>query len=194
MLLGTWCTLCLLAALAMLVMIPFAIDEVVAMGQFLYWSKCRDKPLIRTFFKGGAVEGGKEDDSDALTSPSALWADTRRGITLPWTLAASVALGLLLMFTRPLIGTEGTMANSDHVVGALVITVAIIATAEVARALRFVNILFGGWLLAAPFLLDGGSSTATVVSIVFGVALIGLSLPRGRRSDEHYAGWDRYVI
>lgn len=86
------------------------------------------------------------------------------------------------------------MANSDHVVGALVITVAIIATAEVARALRFVNILFGGWLLAAPFLLDGGSSTATVVSIVFGVALIGLSLPRGRRSDEHYAGWDRYVI
>lgn len=193
-LLGTWCTLCLIAALAMLVMIPFAIDEVIAMGQYLYWSKCRGRPLIRTFFKGGPVEGGQEDHSDALASPAAFWADTTRGITLPWTLAASVLLGLILMFTRPLFGTEGAMANSDHLIGAMTLTVAIIATAEVARALRFVNVLFGGWLLAAPFLLDGGSGTATVVSIVFGVALIGLSLPRGRRSDEHYAGWDRYVI
>ena len=193
-LLGTWCTLCLLAALAMLVMIPFAIDEVIAMGQYLYWSKCRGRPLIRTFFKGGPVEGGKEDHSDKLASPTAIWADTTRGITLPWTLAASVALGLILMFTRPLLGTEGAMANSDHLMGALTVTVAIIATAEVARALRFLNVLFGAWLLAAPFLLDGGGTAAAIVSIAVGLALIALSLPRGKRSDEHYAGWDRLIL
>lgn len=193
-LLGTWCTLCLLAALAMLVMIPFAIDEVIAMGQFLYWAKCRGKPLIRTFFKGDAVDGGEEDHSDALASPAAFWADTTRGITLPWTLAASVAIGLFLMLTRLVLGTEGPMANSDHVVGALVLTVAIIATAEVARALRFINAAFGAWLIAAPFLLDGASSAASFVSVALGLALIALSLPRGRRSKEHYAGWDRFVI
>lgn len=32
------------------------------------------------------------------------------------------------------------------------------------------------------------------VSIVLGLALVGLSIPRGRRSKEHYAGWDRFVI
>jgi uncharacterized membrane protein len=32
---GTYCTLCLLAALAMLVMIPLTLDEVVAMGQYM---------------------------------------------------------------------------------------------------------------------------------------------------------------
>lgn len=58
-LLGTWCALCLTAALAMLIMIPLAIDEVVAMGRYLYWSKRRGRPLIRTFFKGGPVEGAR---------------------------------------------------------------------------------------------------------------------------------------
>ena len=193
-LIGTWCTLCLLAALAMLIMIPFALDEVIAMGQFLYWAKCRGKPLIRTFFKGDAVEGGEEDHSDALASPGAFWADTTRGITLPWTLLASMAIGLLLMLTRLLFGTEGAMANSDHVVGALVITVAIIATAEVARALRFINLGFGIWLIAAPLLLDGAGAPASIASVLAGLVLIALSLPRGERSREHYAGWDRFVL
>lgn len=46
---GTWSTPALIAALAMLIMIPFALDEVIAMGQFLYWAHCQGKPLIRNF-------------------------------------------------------------------------------------------------------------------------------------------------
>ena len=193
-LLGTWCTLCLGAALAMLIMIPIALDEVIAMGQYLYWSKRRGRPLIRTFFKGGPVEGGREDHSDVLASPTAFWTDTIRGMTLPWTLAASMAVGVFLMFTRLTFGTEVPLANSDHLVGALTLTVAVIATAEVARALRFINVLFGLWLIAAPFVLEGGNSIAMIVSVVLGLTLALLSLPRGTRSKEHYAGWDRFVL
>ena len=192
---GTWSTPALIAAFAMLVMIPFALDEVIAMGQFLYWSHCRGKPLLRTFFKGDAVDGGQEDTSDALASWPAFWADTTRGITLPWTLAVSIAIGAFLMLTRLVFGTSGPMANSDHVVGALAITVAIIATAEVARPLRFVNALLGAWLVAAPWLLEGvASPVAAWASVAAGVLLAALSLPRGRRTSEHYAGWDRYVV
>ena len=192
---GTWSTPALIAALAMLIMIPFALDEVIAMGQFLYWSHCRGKPLLRTFLKGDAVDGGQEDTSDALGSWPAFWADTTRGITLPWTLGVSIAIGAFLMLTRLIFGTSGSMANSDHVVGALAITVAIIATAEVARPLRLVNALFGAWLAAAPWLLDGvASPVAAWASVAMGLALVTLSLPRGRRTSEHYAGWDRYVV
>lgn len=191
---GTWSTPALIAGLAMLIMIPFAVDEVIAMGQYLRWSKREGKPLIRTFFKGGAAPGGEVDAADVMSSPRALWKDTVRGVTLPWTLAASVGVGVFLMLTRLLLGTEGPMANSDHVVGALVITAAIIATAEVARALRFVIVGFGAWLIAAPFLLEGASATAAFISPLLGLALIGLGLPRGRRSQEHYAGWDRFVV
>lgn len=45
------------------------------------------------------------------------------------------------------------MANSEHLMGALTVTVAVIATVEVARLLRFINAAFGAWLVAAPFLL-----------------------------------------
>lgn len=130
----------------------------------------------------------------ARTSPVALWADARRGLTLPRTLAATIVLGAFLMLTRLVLGTSGEMANSDHVVGALVITVSIITTAEVARALRFINAAFGGWLIAAPFLLEGADAPATIASVVIGLLLIALSLPRGERSREHYAGWDKYVL
>jgi nucleoside-diphosphate-sugar epimerase/uncharacterized membrane protein len=193
-LLSTWCTLCLAAALAMLIMIPFALDEVIAMGQYLYWSKRRGRPLIRTFFKGGPMEGGDEDSTDGLASPSALWADTTRGLTLTWTLAVSMAIGVFLMFTRLTLGTQVPMANSDHLIGALTLTVAVIATAEVARPVRFLNVLFGAWLIVAPFALEGASSIAMIVSIALGLALIALSLPRGARGKEHYAGWDRFVV
>ena len=191
---GTWSTLALLAALAMLVMIPIALDEVIAMGQFLYWSKCRGKPLIRTFFKGDSVDAGGADNSDVMVSPGAFWADAKRGLTLPWTLAASTVLGALLTLSRLLFGASGDLANYHHVVGALVITVAIIATAEVARPIRFINILLGLSLVAPPFLPEGGTALAETASVLIGIALLVLSLPRGKRSREHYAGWDKYVL
>lgn len=191
---GTWCTLCLLAALAMLIMIPFAIDELVAMGQFLVWSRRSGKSLLRMFFMGGALDGGKEDKGSDLDSVRSSVTAMFQGVTLPWTLVASAALGIWLMFTRLTLATVPPMADSDHLVGALVATTAVVAMAEVVRPLRFVNVLFGAWLLLAAWFLDGASLTAHLSNAAVGIALIGLSLPRGRRSREHYAGWDRFVV
>jgi hypothetical protein len=54
---GARCALYLLAALAILIMIPFALDELVAIGQFLVWSRRFGKSLLRMFFVGGALDG-----------------------------------------------------------------------------------------------------------------------------------------
>lgn len=192
---GTWCTLCLLAALAMLIMIPFALDELVAMGQFLVWSRRAGKSLLRMFFMGGAlVEGGKEDKGVEMDSFRSALTAMLPGVTLPWTLVVSVVLGIWLMFTRLTFGTIPPMADSDHVVGALIVTTAVIAMAEVGRPLRFVNVLFGAWLVLAAWFLDGASPTARWSDAAIGIVLIGLSLPRGTRSRDHYAGWDRFVV
>lgn len=61
------------------------------------------------------------------------------------------------MFTRLLFGTTGALADNDHLTGALIFTVAAMATAEVFRPLRLINLAFGSWLLAAPWLLNGGT-------------------------------------
>jgi hypothetical protein len=42
--------------------------------------------------------------------------------------------------------------------------------------------------------LVGATTLGVWAGVVVGVALIGLSLPRGHRSGEHYGSWDRYVV
>ncbi len=193
---GTYCTLCLLAAFAMLIMIPYSLDELVAMGQFLVQNTRRGRPFWRSFFMGDALPGsGKDEKRPGFDlPPRPLVSDAVRGVTVSWTLVASGVLGIWLMFSRLVFGSEPPMADSDHLVGALILTVAVIAMAEVARPLRFINIAFGLWLIAAPWLLLGVDGAAVANSVVIGMVVIGLSLPRGSRSHEHYGGWDRYIV
>lgn len=193
---GTYCTLCLIAAVAMLVMIPLTLDEVVAMSQYMLRSRRAGRSFWRTFFQGGPEPAGCGDDRDpGFKAPlreqaaAAVW-----GVTIPWALVASSVLGAWLMFSRLVFGTEGALANSDHLAGAMIITVAVCAMAEVARPLRFINVLFGLWLLAAPWLLDGGSMTAAVSDVIAGLLVIVISLPLGTRSKEHYGSWDRFIV
>ena len=193
---GTYCTICLMAALAMLIMIPYSLDELIAMGQFLVLNTRRGRPFWRAFFRGDALPGGSKDTHPGFdASLAAIGSSAVRGVTITWTLAISVLIGVFLMFSRLVLGTEPPLADSDHLVGALVVTVAVIAMAEVARPVRFLNTAFGAWLIAAPWLMEGGASTVgNTVGIILGAFLIVLSLPRGRRSDEHYGSWDRFVV
>lgn len=60
--------------------------------------------------------------------------------------------------------------------------------------MRFINILFGAWLIAAPWLPDGiASPLATWNGVISGVLLIGLTIPRGPVKNS-YGGWDRYAV
>ncbi|MEX3315462.1 NAD-dependent epimerase/dehydratase family protein [Sulfitobacter sp. PS-8MA] len=192
---GTYCTICLLAAAAMLVMIPFSLDEIVAMVQFLIWNTRRGRPFWRAFFRGDALPGSQAGGTMRFDAPPReLARQSARGVTLPWTLGLSAAIGLFLMLSRAIFGNAMPLAGSDHLVGALVLTTAVIAWAEVARPLRFLNIGFGLWLIIAPWLLGGGAIAGSLIGVLSGLALIGLSLPRGKRSAEHYGSWDRYIV
>lgn len=191
---GTWCSLCLLQAFAMLVMMPYALDELVAMGQFLADARRRGKPFWRTFFMGDAMDGARADEqpefADGMRS---MTMRALRGVNLPWSLVLATLLGVWLMFTRLFYGTEGAMANSDHLVGSIIVTVSILAMAEVARPLRFTNVLFGLWLMAAPWFVSGASGAATIGSVIVGLLVVVLSVPRGP-IRYRYAGWNRYLV
>jgi hypothetical protein len=192
---GTYCTLCLLAALAMLIMIPFTLDELVAMGQYLAQAHRRGEPMLRVFFRGGASPGGGTDQQAEFGTPlRQMWRSAARGVNVPWTLLGSAALGIGLMFTRLVFNTHPPMAYSDHLIGALILTVAVISMAEVGRALRFINVALGLWLIAGPWLLPGASTVASWAEVAVGITVIALSLPRGRRSGEHYGTWDNYIL
>ena len=193
---GTYCTLCLVQALAMLIMIPFAVDEVVAMSQYMRRSVKAGRPFWRTFFQGGPDEGARSDEGAGFDAPVPKQIRAAAtGITLPWTLLASCAVGVWLMFSRLIFDTSGALADSDHLLGALIITIAVTAMAEVARPLRFLNILCGAWLIASPWIMaEGLATTGAWNSIMTGLVAAALVLPRGTRSKESYGSWDSWII
>ncbi|MBX3619088.1 MAG: vitamin K epoxide reductase family protein, partial [Rhizobacter sp.] len=167
---GTWCTLCLVSAAAMVFMLPYTFDEVVAMGEFLVQARREKQSLWRVFWHGGTVKGARVDDSPPLTLDAAQWRTLRRqAAALPKALIVSAALGAWLMFTRPMLGHEGAMANSDHLTGSMVFVVAVCAWAEVARPLRGLNLLLGAWLVASPWLLDGATGVGTAAVMAAGL-------------------------
>jgi nucleoside-diphosphate-sugar epimerase len=192
---GTWCTLCLIAAAAMLVQIPYSLDELVATGQFLYRRKRAGQSLLRVFMVGDTDEEGGENESrrsEFERAPREVVRDALTGgVGAPWNLIASMLIGIWLMCTRLTLGAEGSMANADHLIGALVVTVSVIALAEVGRAVRFVNVALGAALLLTPVVYDVGG-VQILASALCGVALILLSLRRGPVRN-FYGSWSRYI-
>lgn len=191
---GTWCTLCLIAAAAMVIQIPYSIDELVATGQFLVRRKRAGRPVLLIFFTGDTDEGDDRTPADDFSMPpGAMVRDMLGGgVNVPWTLAASVAIGIWLMFTRLTLGSDGFLADADHFIGALVITVAVTAMAEIARPLRFLNALFGMALAMIPFV-AGANLLQSVSGVVCGLALIALSIPRGK-VNHRYGKWNRLLV
>ena len=195
-LIGALCTLCIVQAAVTLVLIPYSVDEVLATIQYLWRAKKAGEPFWRTFWRGGpALSDNQTPEPDLARPASSVLRDfVTGGVSFPWTLVASAGLGILLLATPLVMGTEPPLYFSDHMTGCLVIMVAVTAMAEVVRPVRFMNIPLGAWIIASPFLLEGGTTSSTVLDVVIGLALMGLSLPRGTRSDEHYGGWDRAIL
>jgi len=189
---GAWCTPCLMAAAAMLVMISLTLDEVVATLQFLFQARQEGQSLWKVFWLGGKLRNAPEATAlsvhpDVVSPAAMVW-----GVLLPWNLLVSVALGLWLMFAPATLGSSGLGAHSDHLFGALIVTVAVIALADVGRAARFVNMLFGAWVIIAPWLLGGATVSARWNDLIAGAFVILLSFPRGK-IGERYGGFEKYI-
>jgi hypothetical protein len=164
--------------------------------QFLLQNRRAGRPLWRTLLRGGPGFSEERDPTQGLNMPFAqvVREFLAGGVTYPWTLLASLFLGVFLLTTPVTLGAEGPLYFSDHVVGCLVITIAVTALAEVTRAVRFFNVPLGLWVAVSPFLLAGAGGLSATVHVALGLGLAALSLPRGRRTNEHYGGWDRFIV
>lgn len=191
---GAWCSPCLFTAAAMLLMIPLSLDEIVAMVQLVMRKKREGHSAWRVFWLGAN-----------LPNDTPTWQPTRPvtwrprgmlwGFTNSWSLWLAAAVGAWLMFAPAAFGIriEEPAADSDHLAGALIIVVTVIALAEVTRPARFLNVLLGLWLIVAPWFLAGATSASQWNSALMGLAVILLSMPLGRLRD-HYGAYDKVVL
>lgn len=187
---GEWCTVCLLSALFMLVMIALSLDEVIAMLQFLVQTHRAGKSVWRAFWLGGDALGDNLTPQRPQTDhPSQMfW-----GVTVPWNLLVTATLGVWLMIAPDVYKTQGLAADSDHILGALVVTVAIVAFAEVTRAARFINITLALAIIVLPWVFSGATLASGINNLIIGLLIIALSISPGRIKNT-YGGWNALIV
>ena len=195
---GTLSTVALIGAAAILIQIPYSLDEIIATLQFVRRRMQAGRNGLTVFFRGdtdtmtaGAGVGRNVGDEFDQRPAAVLRNMMAGGVNVPWNLGLSALIGLTLLFTRLWPGVEGNLAHAHHVIGSLVLTVVSIAAAEVARRVRWLNLLLGAGLMASPFVF-AGDMTALLVSVAAGAALMALSIRRGP-VYERYGSWDRMI-
>lgn len=168
---GTWCTLCLITAICMLVAIPFALDEVAAALQYL--RKSKGKPFFAILFKGGECDGAMKDENETqLDEPfSKIFKAALKGISFPWNLLLSAFLGILLMVVPWPFHEKGLMFDLDPIIGALVVVFSVISLSEIARKLRRMN-LFLAFVLLVGTIVFWGELPALLIGIHLAVAML----------------------
>ena len=196
---GAWCTLCLITAAIMLPMIPLQIDEVIAMGQHMVQRKRKGDSLWKVFWKGGdPITSQNDTRSPELINfshkPGKVFKASIWGMSFPWTLTISAILGLWLMFSPTFFGEgiEARAADINHLGGALIIVVAVVCMAETLRIGRYLNVLIGLLIALTPWFIQDGNLMLAISSAIAGGIVAVLSFPLGV-VKEKYGLWDKYV-
>ena len=190
---GTWSTLALIGAAAVLIQIPYSLDELLAAVDFVRRRVKAGANIVRVLLRGDADEGEPAPQTSEFEQGAGRFARDMLGggVSLPWNYAVAALIGLGLLFTRPLLGAQGALANADHLIGSLALTVISLAAAEVARPVRYLNIALGAALILAPIVI-GASAAHITVRLVLGAALIALSIRRGPVRSR-YGAWSKVV-
>lgn len=106
-----------------------------------------------------------------------------------WPQIANVVLGLWLMVSPVILNYGYPAIQNDRVIGPLAAAVAAIAAWEVTRPLRWVNLLIGVYLLAAPFMLAYDQTRAILNSVLIGAAMIVFAQMGGQVTERFGGGW-----
>lgn len=96
--------------------------------------------------------------------------------------------GIWLMASPAVLAYADPARANDRLIGPIVASLAIIAMWEIARPLRWINVVLGGWLLIAPWVL-GHAPDPRWNSLAAGTLVLGFSLVKGRRTHQTGGGW-----
>jgi hypothetical protein len=171
-------------------MIALSLDEVIAMLQFLIQTHRAGKSVWRAFWLGGDALGDNLTPQRAETTYALqmFW-----GVTMPWNLLVTAVLGAWLMVAPAVFQTQGQTAHSDQILGALILTVAIIAFAEVTRSARFINIALALAIIVLPWLLGGATLASGLNDLIMGALIIVLSIAPGKIKNT-YESWNPFIV
>ena len=106
-----------------------------------------------------------------------------------WAQAIAALLGAWITAAPDVLGYEGPLRTSDHVVGPTIASFGCVAVWGVTRSLRWVNLPLGLWVVAAAFVLGDGNALVVANDAAAGLLVAGLSTRRGSLRHPIGGGW-----
>ncbi len=191
-----WCTWCLAAATCCMFMITFAINEVVAVCQYILAERKRGRSCWDILWHGGEPPDAIKDTRTPgfINSKGKVFSCMRWGVTLPWNLVVTAFFGVWLMVSPTVLHLSGWTANLNYIVGALTVVFSYVSLAEVVRAARFIIIFFGAWEIVSIWVMNYPPfGHLTWINFVVGILMCLVCIPRGK-IHEKYGSWDRFVF
>jgi hypothetical protein len=96
------------------------------------------------------------------------------------------------MVVPTVLGNVKSMADIDHLGGALIVTVSAISMGEVMRIGRYLNVLLGLIVAGLPWLLGGATEVGQINDLIVGLLVVALAISRGPK-QERYGLREPYV-
>lgn len=184
---GSWCTLCLVVAALTMPLVAFSLDEVAASLEFVVRRTMLGQPFVQVVLEGDRRAPDAAFIAADHTGPLA-------GMSVPFTLPITLGLGCWMMIMPTVVHSWGEASEGCYVPGAITIVLTILSMAEVARPLRYLLWLPGLWLLAfAPWSMEGSGAGMRMIEVVLGVWLLAAPLHRGPVHGK-YGAWTRFVV
>lgn len=103
-------------------------------------------------------------------------------------LIVTLLLGLGLYAAPDLIGYDGAARVNHLIVGPIVASLSLIALADVARGLRWINLLLGAWLVLSAIVFPH-EQVALFMGVASGMAIAALAIVRGPLNQVLGGGW-----
>lgn len=195
-LVGHWCTWCLTAAACCMFMITFAVNEVIAVCQYILHECKNGRGWWDVLWNGGQPQGATKDERTPgfLNSKGKVFSCLRWGVTLPWNLLVTAACGVWLMASPSTLSLSPTAANFAYVTGALTIVCSFISLAEVIRAVRYFILVLGAWSIVAAWIFPVPPlGHRPWLNMAAGLVMILFCLPKGK-IHEKYGSYDRFIV
>lgn len=187
---GAWCTLCLSSAAISLILCGWGVDEALASVQHLKRVRESGGSLWRAFL--GLEDRRLPSETPHEVEPTGSSATEMLAGYGPRVLG--VVFGVWLMMAPTVIGYSSQRATgNDHVIGPIIAGFSFLALWPDLRFLKWMELVAGAWVLAAPFFIDYEHVNMTynllpeVLHVCIGVILMALAF-LGRTPRQRYGG------
>ena len=177
-------------------MITFAINEVIAVCQYILAECKKGRSWWDTLWKGGVPSDAIKDERTPgfLNSKGQIFSCLRWGVTLPWNLVVTAACGIYLMVSPTIYNMHPLVNDFCYVTGALTVVSSFISFAEVIRSVRYFVTVLGAWVIVYVIAFAPPSGFGRPwINLGVGILMILFSLPKGK-IIEKYGSYDRFIV